>query len=498
MLALALITLAFLQPAQPPQPPQPPPSPPAITAPSTFPNSLKGKWKGAIDLPGGNSLPFILTVTAADAATIAIPLQNLPDTPLSAVAISAEEMKFSLNIPGAPAAASPVFDLKLQADGSAKGTMAQNGLTLATTATHMAEGETGAPNRPQTPKGPFPYTTREVSYESFDGAAINGTLTIPPLPDASKQPKVPCVLFITGSGTQDRDETLFAHKPFAVIADALARAGIASLRVDDRGWNGAKNPAGLDATSETFGMDVACGLDFLARQPEIDARHIGLIGHSEGGLIAPAVAATKPEAVSFIVLMAGPGVTGREILERQLVAIMKAQSVDDAHISRASERQKRLLAAVAGGDQSAARQAVREGMQENDPNGSMQGKALEDATDMAMKQMDSSWMRHFLTRDPRADLRKTRCPVLILNGGKDTQVLAEQNVPEVVKALLESGNTAVTARVFPNLNHLFQSVGDKGTGGVNEYAQIETTIDPEALDFIVSWTRLAAKLPNSK
>ncbi|MBY0309061.1 MAG: alpha/beta hydrolase [Phycisphaerales bacterium] len=495
MLLTPLLVVALAQPAHPAQPAgqnastPTPPQAAALPAPQSA-----AHWKGSIELPGGRSLTFILTVTAPDAATIAIPDQNLPDTPLTDVSVSSGAMKFKLTIPGAPPGANPVFDLTIDPAGEARGTMQQSGLTLTAVAKPLAAGESAAPSRPQTPVPPFPYSTREVSYSSFDGAAINGTLTLP-APTGNTGAKPPCVLFITGSGLQDRDETLFSHKPFAVIADALARAGIASLRVDDRAWNGAKNPAGDDVSTETFALDTACGVDFLTGRPDIDPARIGLIGHSEGGLIAPAVAARKPESVSFIVLLAGPGVTGREVLERQLVAILRSQGAPEERIAAAAERQKRLLAAVTAGDDAAVRRAVREGLQENDPTGSMKGPALEQAVEIAMKRTSSPWMRHFLTRDPREDLRKVRCPVLVLNGSKDAQVVAEQNVPEVVKALLAGGggNTAVTARVFPNLNHLFQPVGDNGTGGVDEYGRIETTTDPEALVCITQWVKQTTK-----
>lgn len=494
MLATALLSLLLLQPPQPTQPPQPAPS----TAPAPFPDALKGKWKGAIELPGGTSLEYIVTVSGPAAATIAIPQQGLPETALTDVAIDGAAMKFKLTIPGAPAAALPVFDLKLDPPpgaSAAKGTMLQSGMTFNTTLKHLAEDEDTGPKRPQTPKPPFPYQTKEVSYESFDGAAINGTLTLPTVTQESANRGSPCVLFITGSGQQDRDETLFSHKPFAVIADALARAGVASLRVDDRGWAGAKDPAGKEATSETFARDTAAGVEFLIHQPEVDPARVGLIGHSEGGLIAPAVAAAHPESVSFIVLLAGPGVTGRDVLERQMVAIMKAQGATDEQVTKAAAHQRQTLTAIAAGDETAARASLRETLKEGDATGTLKDKALEDAVEMGMRQADSAWMRHFLTRDPREALRKVRCPVLVLNGGKDTQVVPAQNVPEVVKALLDGGNTAVTARVFPNLNHLFQNVGEKGTGGVDEYARIETTIDSEALEEVVSWTR---KMANRK
>ena len=511
-LILSLLSLAFVQPASPPSTPTPPPPTPTAAA-GVWADTLKGRWQGAIELPNppGGTLGFILTINGPDAATIAIPDQGLTATPLAEVAISSAAMKFSLTIPSAPPSASPVFNLNVAADAlTAKGTMLQSGMTLIVTIKKLAEGDDGTPPpppRPQTPKPPFPYTTREVTFGSFDSAIINGTITIPAEATFGKGPH-PCALFITGSGIQDRDETIFHHKPFAVIADALARAGVASLRVDDRGFNRAKDPLSGDGTTETFAKDTAAALDFLATQADIDPARTGLIGHSEGGIIAPAVAAARRESkpVAFLVLMAGTGVTGAEVLERQLAAILQSQgegSATPAQIARALAEQKATLTAVATGDEAAVRAAVTEAIKSSNPSTSSttpgtttpSTPAMDAAVEAAVRQAFSPWMRHFVTRDPRTDLRRIprTCPILILNGGKDVQVVAEQNIPEITKALLGAGHTSFTVRIFPNLNHLFQPVGEKGTGGPDEYAKIETTIDPAALEQIVRWVSETAR-----
>ncbi|HYD02530.1 MAG TPA: alpha/beta fold hydrolase [Phycisphaerales bacterium] len=474
---------------------------PAAPASGHWSDALKGAWDGTITLPDGSTLSFILNVEGTRSATIAIPEQGLTESPLSEVAIDTAAMVFKLAIPSAPGDASPSWSLTPAADlSTAGGTMRQSGLTLRVDLKRPAPGAVAGPKRPQTPKPPFPYTTREVSYESFDGAVINGTLTIPAAPAESGHTPVgaatrthPCLLFISGSGIQDRDETIFNHKPFAILADALARAGIASLRVDDRGFGGARDPLGKAATTDTFARDAAAGVEFLARQAEIDPRRIGLLGHSEGGLIAPAVAAAHPSSVSCIVLLAAPGVPGSEVLERQMIAILRAGGASQRQLDLAEARQKTTLSAILAGDRAAARASVRAGIAEtNSVTGqpALEGDELESAIDSAMQTLESPWMLHFLTRDPRSALRKTTCPTLVLNGGKDAQVVASQNVPEVVKALLESGNTHVTVRVFPHLNHLFQPCR---TGGVDEYGRIETTFDAEALATIVDWTRRVSR-----
>lgn len=462
-----------------------PASPPAETTPAA---ADPERWSGSISLPGGATLDFLMAVTRAKApsATMSIPMQGLKDGALREVTLTDITMKFTLGLANMPKPSWAHFSVKLADDGkSASGTMKQAGGEFPVTMRRLAKGETGEVARPQNPKPPFPYTTREVTYTNpADGATLAGTLSIP----AGKGPH-PCVVLITGSGAQDRDETLMGHKPFLVIADHLARHGIAVLRADDRGVGGSSAPNPFDATTVTFAGDVRAALSFLKQQPEIEGGKLGLVGHSEGGLIAPMVAAESKE-VSFVVLLAGTGVPGKDILEEQLAAMNRAGGVDEENIARQKAAQTKvleLIVARAGDDE------IRPFMEELVV--AQGGNAAAETFDAVVQQhiaaMRSPWMAMFIMLDPRDFLKKTTCPVLVLNGSLDRQVIPEQNLPEIKKALAEAGNKDVTVVEFPGLNHLFQTAK---TGGVDEYSKIDETISPVVLDQMTAWLRLKAGL----
>lgn len=328
--------------------------------------------------------------------------------------------------------------------------------------------------RPQTPKPPFPYKTIDVMVPNpkAEGVVLAGTLAVPP-----GDGPFPAVVFITGSGAQNRDEELFVHKPFAVLADALARKGIASLRCDDRGVG--KSTGKFDrATSADFATDAAAQLGFLRGRAEIDAKRLGLIGHSEGGLIAPMVAADDP-GLAFLVLLAGPGVSGAELLKLQRRLILKASGLSGTAAENAAKATDRLVEiSMAAPDSESARKSVREAIRKTQP--------LAPATDVeaGAAALSSPWMRYFLAYDPVPTLKRVACPVLAINGGKDLQVDPEQNLTVIEKALRDAGNQQVTARLLPGLNHLFQHAK---TGAVSEYGTIEETFAPEAIQLICDW-----------
>ena len=339
--------------------------------------------------------------------------------------------------------------------------------------------------RTQLPKAPFPYNPVEVGYENKEsGNKLAGTLTEP-----KGDGPFTAVILITGSGAQDRDETLLGHKPFLVLADYLTRRGVAVLRVDDRGVGGSTGDHGK-ATSADFATDVKAGIDFLKTRKEIDPKRIGLMGHSEGGLIAPMVAAKYPDDVAFLVLLAGPGVPGDEILTEQSALIQKAMGRDPAAIEKSGISAKKLYAALrTEKDEAALKQRLDEISKEalaalseserkdlgTDPAAALQAQ---------LKLLQSPWFRYFLTYDPRPNLAKVKCPVLAINGERDLQVPPNQNLPEIEKALKAGGNASVTVRELPGLNHLFQT---SKTGSPSEYAKIEETFAPAALEIVGDW-----------
>jgi pimeloyl-ACP methyl ester carboxylesterase len=340
--------------------------------------------------------------------------------------------------------------------------------------------------RPQTPKAPFPYKVVDVSYPNKPGGVtLAGTLTEP-----EGAGRFPALVLISGSGAQDRDETIFEHKPFLVLADTLTRRGMAVLRVDDRGVGGSTGSTSA-STSDDFADDVLAGIAFLKTRKEIDPGRIGLIGHSEGGIIAPMVAARSPH-VAFIVLMAGTGLPGEEILYLQGQAMMKAMGAEEKALKNQLAIQKRLFEIVkAEKDEKAAETKMRESVKnwantlsEDDRKALGNVEGLEALISSQLKMASSPWFRYFLTYDPRPALAKVRCPVLALVGEKDRQVPAKENLSQIELTLKAAGNTRVTVKELPGLNHLFQKCQ---TGAISEYAELEQTIDPSALTVIADW-----------
>jgi len=324
--------------------------------------------------------------------------------------------------------------------------------------------------RPQLPKKPCPYAEEEVTFPSTaKGVTLAGTFTKP----KGDGPFHVAVL-ITGSGPQDRDESIMGHKPFLVLADHLTRQGIAVLRYDDRGI--AKSTGDFQAaTSKDFADDTAGAVAYLKARK--DVRKIGLIGHSEGGMIAPMVAAECAD-VAFIVLLAGPGTPGEVIVVAQGQLLVKAMGGGEKAMARQKTIQQKLFAIIKEGtDEAQLKKAVAD-----------LEKDLTDAEKAGLRTQVSlvatPWYKYFLTYDPRPTLRNVRCPVLALNGEKDLQVPPKENLAEIERAVRAGGNAEVTVMELPGLNHLFQPAK---TGLPVEYGRIETTFAPAVLNMIADW-----------
>jgi fermentation-respiration switch protein FrsA (DUF1100 family) len=334
--------------------------------------------------------------------------------------------------------------------------------------------------RPQEPMPPFPYDAEEISYENSNaGITLAGTFTKP----KSGGP-FSAVLLITGSGPQNRDEELFGHKPFLVIADYLTRRGIAVLRVDDRGTGKSTGNFGA-ATTKDFAGDVRAGIKYLKSRSDVNVKKIGLLGHSEGGIIAPMVASDSKD-VAFIVMMAGPSLTGEEILYLQDSLISTAMGTPPEEIQKELRLNRILFSLIrTESDSTKLQQEIRSAVKESmSPDSATVGKVNEEAVNAAVKQLTSPWFRFFVTYDPIPALEKVTCPILALDGGKDLQVPAQQNLEGLERAFKASGNKNATAKLLPGLNHLFQKAE---TGAPLEYAKIEETINPEALKVIGDW-----------
>ena len=339
--------------------------------------------------------------------------------------------------------------------------------------------------RPQEPQKPYPYRAEEVRYENkAGGVTLAGTLTIP-----TGQGSFPAALLISGSGPQDRDESLFGHKPFLVLADYLTRMGIAVLRVDDRGVGGSTGQT-RTSTSEDLAGDVEAGVAFLKTRPEVDRAKIGLIGHSEGGIIAPMVAAQSAE-IAYVVLMAGPGLPGEEILILQGALVAKAEGKSDEQIAENRELQERIFEIIRSEKDPQAAEArmrltIKDGLTRLSAVDKGAASVTVEFVEAQVQAVQSPWFRFFLTYDPRPALRKVKCPVLALNGEKDLQVPARENLAAIEGALKVGHNPRMTVKELPKLNHLFQT---SETGRISEYARNEETIAPIALELIGSWIK---------
>ncbi len=338
--------------------------------------------------------------------------------------------------------------------------------------------------RPQEPKPPFAYDIEEVLYDNKSAnLKLAGTLTLPKGPGP-----FPAAILITGSGPQDRNEEIFEHKPFWVIADHLTQAGIAVLRVDDRGVGGSTTGDDPEAaTSFDFATDVSAGMDFLQTHPRIDKEKIGLIGHSEGGTIAPIVTTLRKD-VAFAVLLAGVGVRGDKLLVSQNEAIMRASGIDAATIEKTCSVQARLFALA--GDASLSSEelkaALTDAIQADEDFRNATPEEQKAGLAQGLAQLMNPWLMTFIRYDPRDVLMAMTCPVLAVNGELDLQVPFEENLAAIGAALKAGQHPDYTIRSFPRLNHLFQHC-DKGL--VTEYGEIEETFSVEVLDVMTEWIK---------
>lgn len=439
------------------------------------------RWQGSVA-----GLGFIVTFTPEEdglgyTATLDIPAQRLSGAQLTNVVYSDTEIAFTLPI--APPNGATWRARHQVGATKAEGEFEQGANVVPFTMELVPEWEVVVPRRPQTPEPPFPYGEREVAYANeTDGTKLAGTLTVP-----MGNGPFSAALLITGSGPQSRDEEIFGHKPFLVIADHLTRNGIAVLRVDDRGIGGSTGDMSM-ATSEDFASDVLAGVCFLAGQPEIDPSRIGLVGHSEGGIIASMVAAESDD-VAFIVLLAGSAIPGRDLMVMQLAAVQRSIGRPEGNVEQQIEAQRSLLElASEGADLPALTAAVAE-LTRIQISNVVEGQRpsteeLKPAIEAQARQLTTPWWRFFLTYDPRTALREVQCPVLAINGSLDVQVPSGPNLRVIREALAEAGNDDITVEELGGLNHLFQTAT---TGSLTEYAEIEETFAPAALDLITSW-----------
>jgi len=428
-------------------------------------NSIKGNWQGSI-AASGVELGIIFKIDTKENklnVKMDVPMQGAKDIP----ADNASFVNDTLRITYKALQASYEGVLKKN-EKLIEGKWLQGGQSFPLKLAPQTVGSTGF-NRPQEPKRPFPYVEEEITFvNKEDNITLAGTLTLP-----SAKGSFPAVVLISGSGAHNRDEEVLGHKPFLVLADHLTRNGIAVLRFDDRGA-GKSGGDFRSSTSADFKKDVAAAVNYLRSRKEIDKKKIGLAGHSEGGMIAPMLAAEDKD-IAFIVLLAGPGVKGDELLLMQTKALLNGEGADHEKAAEFN-RQVYKIAVMEPIDTAQAQLKRYIRMAANDD------PALAGQVDV----MVSPWMRYFLKYDPAVAFSKVKCPVLAINGDKDLQVPAKENLHAIEAALKSGGNDRCTARTIAGVNHLFQSC-TKGTP--DEYAAIEETISPAVLKMIEEWVK---------
>ena len=433
--------------------------------------SAEGVWQGALE-GNGMRLRLQLHVSHDDQKQLVAALDS-PDQGvggLPAIKVSQKDASFHFEIP----VVSGVYEGTLNAGKMAlTGTWTQNGVEQKLD--FQRSDQLLELVRPQNPVKPYPYKEEEVSFPNGKAKiSLAGTLTLPRGPGP-----FPAAILLSGPGPHDRDESIVGHRPFLVLADHLTRKGIAVLRFDKRG-TGKSTGDYAKATAEDFADDAEAALAYLKTRKEIDAKKAGLIGHSEGGMIAPLVAVRSSD-VAWIVLLAGPGLKGEDTLLLQSELILKTAGVDDGEIARTREFNKQTYALVRQEKDPATLQAKLSDLaQSSGMSASLPPAALQSQ----VRLMASPWFRFFLDYDPVPTLQKTMCPVLALNGEKDLQVAPKENLAKIQKALQEGGNKDFQTTELPGLNHLFQH---GPTGSPTEYGGILETMAPEALNAVSDW-----------
>ena len=448
--------------------------------------NFTGSWQATLKVAG--ELELILHVTQLPddtyAATFDSPDQNALgikcDTVITKEDPSGDELTFTIN------KYKVSYTGKLLNDSTLAGTFTQGAnIPLEfhrTTALVVREIK-----RPQTPKPPFPYKVEEVVYNG-NGLQYGGTLTIP-----QGSGSFPAIVLISGSGQQDRDETIFNHKPFAVLADALTRAGFIVLRVDDRGiGNSTGNFAA--STSADFAKDVNASIGYLKTRREVNDKKIGLLGHSEGGMIAPMVASSGKN-VKFIVLLAAPGVQIMDLMAEQNAAIMRSAGIDSLFAESFKTVYTQMINAIVNAPDTTiamnnALQALNSLQAKADTNNlkKLGFRSPDDNRSYIRQQISvvsNAWFKYFIRFDPQPYLTKLKkVKVLALNGSKDVQVVSKQNLPAIRTALVKGKTKTFEVKELPGLNHLFQTC-NKCT--VMEYGRLEETFSQVALQSITGW-----------
>ncbi|PIB39320.1 alpha/beta hydrolase family protein [Maribacter sp. 4G9] len=440
---------------------------------------ITGDWHGVLKVQG---IQLRLVFHIQDegegyTATMDSPDQGAKGIPVTSTSFESSVLKIGMPNLGV------VYEGTLNAAGTITGDFNQYGQIMPLELSReVVQKETVL--RPQEPVKPYPYYTEEVTFTNEKAnIELAGTLSLP-----LEEGVFPVVVLISGSGPQNRDEELLGHRPFLVLADYLTRNGIAVLRYDDRGT--ALSTGNFEsATSEDFAEDVEAAVAYLRTRTEIDKNNIGLIGHSEGGMIAPMVA-SRDKDIAFIVLMAGVGIPGDELLLLQQRAVGKISGLSESMLTDVETANRTVFAMIKEStDLTQLSSDLTQYLKEHPGPSKPPGVDVDTYAQLRVDQLLNPWWLHFIRYDPAGTLGEVVCPVLAINGEKDVQVPPKENLTAIQEALERGGNTEVTTKELPKLNHLFQ---ESTTGSPAEYGQISQTLAPEALDTMLLWIQKQA------
>lgn len=440
---------------------------------SLFSQEIEGSWEGSLSIQG-TQLPLVFNIQKNDnlyKTTLDSPMQSAKGIPIAETTFVNNELQI----------AAPNLNLKfngLLKGETIKGTFIQNGGSFSLVLSRKSNNITTL-KRPQEPKSPYDYPIEEVVFTNpKDKNTLAGTLTLP-----KNKKDFPVVILITGSGAQNRDSEIFGHKPFAVIANDFAQKGIGVLRLDDRGVGSSSNGTSQD-TSANFATDIATAVDFLTAK---GFATIGLIGHSEGGMIAPIVA-VQNKKVQFVISLAGPGIPIDQMMLLQTQSVAKLQGATSTQIDVASAFNKKVYNYIInyiGTDlQTDFRPYFKEEFKKTIINQGLSETQIDEFVSQQIRSVTIPWYVHFLKFNPDLYWSQLKIPVLALNGSLDIQVKSPENLAGIRASLTKAGNKKATVKELSGLNHLFQ---EAKTGAVTEYVAIEQTIAPVVLDTMSNW-----------
>lgn len=449
-----------------------------------FAQNITGQWNGALKVMG-IQMRLIFNINKTDsgyAATMDSPDQKVKGIPVTETSFDNAILKLAVKNAGIE------YEGTLNKGNQITGTFKQMGQSFPM---NLSREEIGRAKlvRPQEPLKPYPYYSEEVTFENKTaGIVLAGTLTLP-----KKEGNFPAVVLISGSGPQNRDEELLGHKPFLVLADYLTKNGIAVLRFDDRGTAESKGDF-KTATSQDFSTDVEAAVNYMHTRKEINKKKVGLMGHSEGGIIAPMVAA-KNKDIAFIVLLAGTGIPGDELLLLQQELIGRALGTSEAELQKTKTINRGAYDIIIKSDNQGKLKTdlasyFKQAYSDNPDIEKSNGMTEDELVNLQVKELTKPWMIYFIKYNPATTLEKVKCPVLAIDGEKDLQVPAKINLDAIKKSLEKGANKNITTKELPDLNHLFQECA---TGSPSEYGQIEQTFSPNALTVILSWLQIQLK-----